>query len=213
MKSTIWINMCIAGLLLAGTAGCGGSSDPGQGDGADSSSTAPDQPNGGATTPKVAKVPPKDAGPDAIVKTFLDSLRDGDDATAEALLTERARIETEKAELKVQPPGSATARYAVGAVQYVTQNNDGAHVGSVWEDVGAGGGIETYEVTWVLRSEADGWRIVGMATQPAPGFPDIFLNFENPQDMLARVQQVNADQEARTAQNPQNPPNPDTLQR
>ena len=72
------------------------------------------------------------------------------------------------------------ARYEVGAVQYVTEKRDGAHVASVWEDTYADGSTEQYNVTWVLRKQENGWRIVGLATQPRPDAPEIFLNFENP---------------------------------
>lgn len=215
MKSTIWTS--IAAFSLAVIVGCGGSGDApaGGGDSDSSSSQAPVPP--GATPgdnnapPKVAKVPPLEAGPEVVVTTFLDSLRAGDDATAEALLTERARIETEKANLKVEPPGTPNARYQVGTVQYLTVNNDGAHVASIWEDTYADGTTEQYNVTWVLRKQEDGWRIVGLATQPRPDATEIFLNFENPADMMQKVEQANADVEAaRTAQNPSDP---STIQR
>jgi hypothetical protein len=213
MKSTIWTS--IAAFSLADIVGCGGSGDTPAGDSDSSSSQTPNTPGAtpGASNgpPKVAKIPPLDAGPEVVVTTFLDSLRGGDDATAEALLTQRARIETEKANLKVEPPGTPMARYQVGAVQYVTENRDGAHVASVWEDTYADGSIEQYNVTWVLRRQEDGWRIVGLATQPQPDALEIFLNFENPQDMMQKVEQANADLDPeRTAQNP---PDPSTVQR
>ncbi|MEQ8786761.1 MAG: hypothetical protein RIC55_10705 [Pirellulaceae bacterium] len=213
MKSTIWTS--ILAMLLAAVIGCGGDNPPaGDGDdaggGDDSAATTPTTP----PTPKAAQLPPEDATPDVVVATFLDSLRSGDDATAEALLTERARIETERANLAVEPPGTPSARYAVGQVQYVTENKDGAHVGSVWEDSYDDGTTATYNVTWVLRRQSQGWRIVGLATQPRPDKPEIFLNFENPQEMLDKVAKANAEltgegQEtpaATTAQNPDVPP-------
>jgi hypothetical protein len=203
MKSTICFS--IAALLLAATCGCEGNSQA-SGDSTGDPATGATAQTTGQPAPKAAQLPPADAGPDVVVSTFLDSLKRGDDAVAEALLTEQARAETEKANLTVEPPGTPSARYTVGAVQYVDENKAGAHVASIWEDVGAGGAAEQYDVTWVLRRQQDGWRIVGMATQPAPGMPDIFLNFENPQDMLDKVAQANAHLEGeRTAQNPPDP--------
>jgi hypothetical protein len=212
MKSTI--STFIAACALAAIIGCGGSGDTPSGDsGDDSTSQAPGQPGSGqnGSTPKVAKIPPVDAGPEVVVVTFLDSLRGGDDATAEALLTQRARIETENANLKVEPPGTPMAKYQVGATQYVTENRDGAHVASIWQDTYADGSTEQYNVTWVLRKQEDGWRIVGLATQPQPGAPEIFLNFENPQDMMRKVEQANNELDA--AHTAQNPPEPSTVQR
>lgn len=138
-------------------------------------------------------LPPVETGPDVVVAKFLDSLREGDDATAEALLSDRARIETEKANLKVESPGTPNARFQVGTVQYVTERRDGAHVASVWEDTYADGSTERYNVTWVLRKQENGFRIVGLATQPRPGAAEIFFNFENPQDMMQKIEQANAD--------------------
>jgi hypothetical protein len=215
MKSTIWTS--ILAMLLAAVIGCGGGGDgapAGDGDestGGDDAATTNPADN---ETPKIAQLPPVDAGPDVVVSTFLDSLRNGDDATAEALLTQKARIETEKANLTVKPPGTPSARYAVGQVQYVTENKDGAHVASVWEDTYPDGSSETFNVTWVLRRQEKGWRIVGLATQPQPGVPEMFLNFENPQDMLDKVAQANAELSAEgqqtpaaeTAQNQETPP-------
>jgi hypothetical protein len=214
MKSTIW--MSILAMLLAAVIGCsGGDSAPdGDGDESNGGDDAASTSSAATKTPKMAQLPPADAGPDVVVATFLDSLRSGDDATAEALLTQKARIETEKAKLKVEPPGTPSARYAVGQVQYVTENKDGAHVASVWEDTYPDGSTETYNVTWVLRRQEKGWRIVGLATQPKPDAPEVFLNFENPQDMLDKVAQANAELSvegqqtpgAETAQNPETPP-------
>lgn len=215
MKSYLWTS--IVAMLLTAIVGCGGgnteqpSGDDSGSDGGDSAAAA--QPQNDA--PKTAQLPPADAGPDVVVGTFLDSLRNGDDATAEALLTDKARIETEKANLKVEPPGTPSARYQVGQVQYVTENKEGAHVASVWEDTYPDGSTETYNVTWVLRRQPAGWRIVGLATQPQANLPEVFLNFENPQDMLAKVEKANAELSgdgaseqpaARTAENLPGPP-------
>ena len=208
MKSTIWT--FVTAFSLAVLIGCGGSGDTpsGDSDGGDASSQSP---GAEGNSPKVARIPPVDSGPDVVVTTFLDSLRAGDDATAEALLTERARIETENANLKVEPPGTPMAQYQVGTVQYVSENRDGAHVASIWRDTYADGSTEQYNVTWVLRRQEDGWRIVGLATQPQPGATEIFLNFENPLDMMQKVEQANAEIDPdRTAQNP---PEPSTVPR
>ena len=63
----------------------------------------------------------------------------------------------------------------------MTANRDGAHVTSIWTDAYPDGSTETYNVTWVLRLQSSGWRIVGLSTRPSPDIPEIFLNFENPE--------------------------------
>jgi hypothetical protein len=124
--------------------------------------------------------------PDAVVRDFLTALRDGDDATAEALLTKKALEETSKRHLRVQPPGTPSARFQIGNVSYVTSDKRGAHVSSVWSEQDAPGGELTYEIVWALRQQQDGWRIAGMATQVTNDGPPVFLNFEDPDDMLAK---------------------------
>ena len=46
-------------------------------------------------------------------------------------------------------------------------------------------GSVSYEIVWALRQQTDGWRIAGMATQVTPAEAPIFLNFEDPDEMLA----------------------------
>lgn len=121
--------------------------------------------------------------PEAVVTAFLESLRNGNDAVAGALLTDKARVETQKHGLKVQPPGTPDMTYQIGQTELMEPN--GAHVGSVWTNKLEDGTPESFEVIWVLRRESQGWRIAGMAT-PAMG-PDsepLFFNFEDPADLL-----------------------------
>jgi hypothetical protein len=131
------------------------------------------------TQATAAKVEP----PEAVVTAFLESLRNGNDAVAGALLTDVARVETQKHGLKVQPPGTPDMTYQIGQTEMMEPN--GAHVGSVWTNKLEDGSAESFEVIWVLRRETQGWRIAGMAT-PAMG-PDsdpLFFNFEDPADLL-----------------------------
>lgn len=122
--------------------------------------------------------------PDAVVANFLTALRDGDDSMAESLLTKKALDETSKRQLQVQPPGTPSARFQIGKVSYVTANKRGAHVTSVWSEQGTTGSELSYEIVWALRQQQDGWKIAGMATQVTQNGPPVFLNFEDPDDML-----------------------------
>ena len=145
--------------------------------------------------------------PDATVGEFLAAMRDGDEQTIAALLSEQARQATNQHEqLAIQPPGSPDASYRVGTVELVGEDQSGAHVVSVWtEPDGTGAGIE-YEVVWVLRRETAGWRIAGMATMIEEDQPPLFLNFEDPDGMLAMLsaaqQQREGSAEAVQAQAP-----------
>ena len=120
--------------------------------------------------------------PENAIAAFLDALRRGDDQQAGQLLTEQARQATASQQLQLSPPGSNTAEYAVGEVEYVTNNMDGAHVDSAWSDVDPNGNRLEYRITWVLRLESRGWRVAGLATSLIDGEPPMFLNFEDPED-------------------------------
>ncbi|HTN76373.1 MAG TPA: hypothetical protein VL096_14040 [Pirellulaceae bacterium] len=126
--------------------------------------------------------------PDAIVTSFLESLRAGNDTVAAALLTQKAREETQQKGLKVQPPGTPDMKYEIGQTEYVTEAKDGAHVGSVWTEKLEDGSTASFDVIWVLRLEPQGWRIAGMATPAGENQPPLFLNFEDPDDLLRKWQ-------------------------
>jgi hypothetical protein len=127
--------------------------------------------------------------PDQIVQAFLLALRDGDDEVAAALLTGKAREETAKHDLVVEPPGTPNAEFFVGEVEYVDTNRTGAHVKSVWSEEAEGADV-SYEIVWALRQQDDGWRIAGMATEIIAGQRPVFLNFEDPSDMLEKWQRA-----------------------
>ena len=124
--------------------------------------------------------------PDLAVRTFLEAVRTGDDKKAASMLTPTARKKTAERDLTVAPPGSATAQFNVGDVEYVTPEKDGAHVASAWTDVDLEGKPNTNQIVWVLRKEDEGWRIAGMAIKLLEGELPLILNFEDPDDMMEK---------------------------
>ena len=206
------INCLLIGLL----AGCNNSNDSaidqtggGQGDSAEGNSATivtPSTVNSQSPAfPAGLPVDP-DASPSDVVSAFLESLRSGDDQRAAALLTDIARAATEREQLTVQPPGSPSAQFTVGEAQYVSEEKDGAHVSSTWSEKDENGEPISYQITWILKRQKQiGWRIKGMATQLTPEQPHVFLDFENPVEMLAKLQEANDElaqqTEIRQAQN------------
>lgn len=181
-------NPSLAGfLLVAVLAGCGkptgDSSVPSSAN--DPTIVAPDQQPQTAAAPAALPIA-TDSPPEVVVAAFLNALRDGNDQVTEQLLSDIARTETAKHELTVQPPGTPTATYQIGDVRLVP---GGAHVHSTWSEKFDDGTDASYEIVWVLRQQPDGWRIAGMATEIEPGQPAVFLNFEDPADMLAKWKQ------------------------
>ncbi len=169
----------VGGLLLLIVAGCGRSTGP----------TA-DSANGQASANAAGDTP------DKAVAEFLDAVRSGNDQKAASMLTPLARQKTAEVDMVVAPPGSPTAKFQVGEVEYVTPEKDGAHVWCRWTDVADDQGhTRTDDLIWVLRKEAEGWRVAGMVTRVFPDRPPLVLNFEDPQDMLRKQQLLQEEME------------------
>jgi hypothetical protein len=154
------------------------------------------------TTEVFRSTKPLDLAPDTAVAAFLKALRDGDDVLAESLLTTKAREETAKHDLAVQPPGTPSATFEIGEVEYITADKRGAHVHSVWMEQDDQGVPVSYDIVWALRRQAEGWRVAGMATKVTPADPPVFLNFEEPAEMVRRWEEA----EARLAAEPPDAP-------
>jgi predicted small lipoprotein YifL len=161
-----------AGLVALAVTGCGKKEAP--------------PANIGAPTTDAGTAASKQDAPDAVVTAFLESLRVGNDTLASSLLTDVAQQETQKKGLKVQPPGTPDMTYTIGQTEYVTEAKDGAHVGSVWSEKLEGGEVASFEVIWVLRLQPQGWRIAGMAMPVGETGEPLFLNFENPEDLIEK---------------------------
>lgn len=88
--------------------------------------------------------------------------------------------------LAVKPPGTPTMQYTIEQVEFPDGVADGAYVHSLWSEQAAGD--DSYRITWILRKQSAGWRIVGMAAEMSDSEPPYFLNFEQPQDLYRRIQ-------------------------
>jgi hypothetical protein len=133
--------------------------------------------------------------PDQAVFKFLEAVRTGDEKLADTMLTPLARQKTKEMEMVVAPPGSETASFEVAGVEMVGE--DGAHVSCTWSDVDEAGERRSDTIIWMVRREFDGWRIAGMATKVFADQPPLFLNFEDPEDMLRKQQMLQAEIERR----------------
>src|SRR4029453_15166844 len=75
---------------------------------------------------------------------------------------------------------------------------------SVWTETYPDGTIK-YDVVWVLRRQAEGWRIAGMAIELVPGQPPAFLNFEDAADMAKKYEEAMAASQPGAAEVAANP--------
>lgn len=148
----------------------------------------------------------------ATVVAFLDAIKRGDDATARGLLTQVARAKTKELGISVAPPVNDNATYSVRACEVVGEAGDVVHVATTWTDVDADGFKSTDNVIWVTRLDPEGWRIVGMAMKVFDDLPPLLLDFEDPEDMLAKQQLVATELQKRAAKAAGAPPQQRTAQ-
>lgn len=121
------------------------------------------------------------AGPETAVAEFLQAVRSGNDAKTSQMLTTAARETTAALGMPLTPSGSDTAEFKVGAVEYVGE--DGARVACTLSDLDENLQRQSQELVWMVRREAEGWRIAGVAIPLGDGQPPRALNFESREDM------------------------------
>ncbi|MCP4190975.1 MAG: hypothetical protein GY768_10150 [Planctomycetaceae bacterium] len=133
------------------------------------------------------------ATPDLAVSSFLDALKNGDESLATSMLTQVAQAEMQRTQAAIKPPGSPTAKFDVDEVEYLGEQQTGAHVLSTWTDTDESGQEQTYEIVWILRKEDSGWAIAGMATRVFDDQDPLILNFEDPLDAQQKRNAVDAE--------------------
>lgn len=169
--------------LVLIVAGCSKQPESGQ-----SAATNPQSPATAAQTTESQTPDAKADGPAAAVAEFLEAIRTGNDEVASRMLSTVARKKTAALNRSVTPPASDTAKFTVGRVKQITA--DVAHVACTWTDLDPDRQPKTDEAIWVVRHEACGWRVAGVAAQVFPGEQPVLLNFEDPDDMLRQQQWV-----------------------
>ena len=92
-------------------------------------------------------------------------------------------------------PSSGTTSFEVGETEQV---EGGAHVASKWIEQAEDGSRQVTEVLWVLRQEASGWRVAGMAMKVFDDLPAVVLNFEDPDDMIRKLDLIAQEDERRS---------------
>ncbi len=138
-------------------------------------------------------------GPDGAVFQFLAAIRSGDDAKTEAMFSDLARTKIQKLQYKVTPPGSDTAQFEIGKVEFLTPEGNssddvagssGARVEATWSDLDPEGKRQAESMLWMVRKDSNGWRIAGMAATVFPNEPPVLLDFENLEEALKKLQML-----------------------
>lgn len=201
--------VCLTIGLLGITTGCNQSSSSSQAKGSgeyqpetdaggnnDASVVRPS--NAEATSPATGQID-SSSSPEAVVEQFILALNQGDASSAEKLLTETAQVATRQHNLVVQQPWSPSASYQIEFVRYATTRSQRAEVDSIWKDAEGVDNNEEFTIVWMLyREEHYGWRISGMKSDFIPNGDMVYLNFEDPVDMVNRWEQALLDADKRT---------------
>jgi len=188
-----WI--ALSAVLMAALAGCNASTDPAADAGLQSADAKPAVATS-ADPASMAKLAP----PAQAVYQFLDAVRKGDDNEATKMLSSVARQKASQMDRSVRPPASDTAKFQVGSVEYL--NDEAARVSSLWTDLDENGEAQTDEALWVLRKEAEGWRVAGVAATVFDGEPPLLLNFEDPEEMVQKQEWVREEIQRRAGGEP-----------
>lgn len=126
----------------------------------------------------------KDSKPEEVCRLFIASLSTGDHIAASQMLTNLAQIETARADLQLESPGSSDATWEVLEADYATSAKQIAQVRCLLQEPGQEG---TAQLTWLMRRQYNGWKISGMSIQVDGSGEVDLLSFENPLD-LQRIQ-------------------------
>jgi len=141
------------------------------------------------------------AQPEEILDQFLTAVKTGDKAKAEGLLSTVAREKTAAEGIGIGDLSGASSQMAfqIQGVQplVMPDGKEAAHVSCVFTEKLEDGKTETHNIIWALRKETVGWRVAGMAWTPFAGEPPIFMDFEDPADMLRKQQLLAEEQERR----------------
>lgn len=188
-------------LLALTVVGCGKSGEGGKGPSAGEKDVSPNAASASAPAGKIElPAPPENLdSPEGAVYQFLAALRAGDDAKTEAMFTKLAREQIRQSPYGVMPPASDTATFQLGKVEYVDEEREGARVDATWSDENGDGKRVSDDMLWMVRKEAEGWRIAGAAVTAFPGEPRVLLDFENLKEAIEKLKRVQQEMALREA--------------
>ena len=140
--------------------------------------------------------------PAQAVAVFLDSLRRGDEAAANGVLTTIAREQVQKTNFQIQPPGTPEGKYQIGRVGFPYAEKNVALVECQWTEPSAQGQApDVMDIVCEVHQEKDGWRIAGLGFKVAGSEDTLVLDFENAASLQATLEGATANTQAtQTAQ-------------
>lgn len=120
------------------------------------------------------------AAPKQTVAVFLDCLRRGDEATANSMLTTKARAELQKTAWAIQPLGTPEGKYTIGRAGFPYEDQKVVLVECKWKEPVAANEPElNMDIVCELYEDTDGWRIAGMAVTMSGEEEALVIDFED----------------------------------
>lgn len=187
-----------AALLGASTislVGCGGGSSSNQAAGENKAQTTQAATDTPALTdptfqPKVVESTNSPAT--QVVGVFLDSLRRGDEATMNSVLTALAKSEVKKTSYAIQPVGTPQGRFELGRLVLPYEDTTVALVECRWSEPATPTEPEVkMDIVCEVHQESDGWKIAGMAVN-IEGEPEpLVIDFEDGQRLEQLMRMAN----------------------
>jgi hypothetical protein len=133
-----------------------------------------------------------DSAPQQTVAVFLDSLRRGDETTANSMLTMLARAEVQKTEYAIQPLGTPEGEFKIGRLGFPYQDQTVALVESQWREPATKTDPElTMDIVCEVHQEGTAWRIAGMAVTVAGESEPLVIDFEDGQRLQQQLRFAN----------------------
>jgi hypothetical protein len=117
------------------------------------------------------------------------------------------RQKIKELKIPVTPHGSDTARFELSPVERV--DAELARVGCKWTDLDSEGQEHTDVMTWSVLKEAEGWRIAGLAATVFDGEPPLLLDFQDPQEVVEKLDKLREEVARRVAKEAEQAQHPD----
>jgi hypothetical protein len=191
-------SFALVGLLSASTItymGCSSSDSTTQastGTAQGSTPNAEQNPTGTADSFQPKLVESTDSPQQQTVAVFLDSLRRGDETTANSMLTTLARAEVQKTEYAIQPLGTPEGEFKIGRLAISDQDQTVALVESQWREPATKTDPElTMDIVCEVHQEGTVWRIAGMAVIVAGENEPLVIDFEDGQRLQQQLRIAN----------------------
>jgi tetratricopeptide (TPR) repeat protein len=122
--------------------------------------------------------------PEDVARAYMEAAKEGDTEGSLALMTEKAKQAAAETGFEAAEAGPG-ASFKVGVARVKGERAD-VPVTMILEG-------EEKAATLLMRREKGEWRIYGMKAPVGPGGPEMTMDFENPQAMMAEMTKVMAE--------------------